>query len=85
MPLYDYLCMDCGEVCEILVTSSDASPECTACGRCVGVCPTGALDPVETDQQPPSFSSRLCVDCGSCEAFCRNEGVRLTRKNQDAA
>lgn len=32
MPIYDYLCMDCGEVCEMLVTSSDASPECTACG-----------------------------------------------------
>ncbi len=61
------------------------TPECTACGKCVGVCPTGALDPVEIEQQPPSFSSQLCVDCGSCEAFCRNEGVRLTRKNQDAA
>ena len=32
MPLYDYLCMDCGEVCEILVTSSDVSLECSACG-----------------------------------------------------
>ena len=32
MPLYDYLCMDCGEVCEILVTSSDVSLECAACG-----------------------------------------------------
>lgn len=61
------------------------TPKCIACGRCVGVCPTGALDPVETDQQPPSFNSQLCVDCGSCEAFCRNEGVRLTRKDQDAA
>ena len=32
MPIYDYLCMHCGEVCEILVTSSDVSPACSACG-----------------------------------------------------
>lgn len=60
------------------------TPQCTACGRCVGVCPTGALDPVESDHQPPSFNARECVACGSCEAFCRNAGVRVTGKNHDA-
>ena len=32
MPLYDYLCLKCGEVSEILVHSSDDRPECQACG-----------------------------------------------------
>ncbi len=61
------------------------TPECTACGRCVGVCPTGALDPVETEHQPPAFIAKFCVHCGTCAAFCRHQGVVLTGKNQDAA
>lgn len=57
---------------------------CTACGGCVGVCPTGAIDPTEKDGQPPWFNRHLCVGCGSCQAFCRKQGVQLkvTGKNQ---
>lgn len=32
MPLYDYLCQDCGKTSEVLVVSSNEKPECTACG-----------------------------------------------------
>ena len=32
MPLYDYLCLDCAEVSELLVTGSDEEPVCNACG-----------------------------------------------------
>ena len=32
MPLYDYLCLDCAEVSELLVTGSDEEPVCSACG-----------------------------------------------------
>lgn len=60
------------------------TPECTACGRCVGVCPTGALDPSETGQSSPSFNRQRCVGCDTCAVFCRNGGVRLTRKEQSA-
>ena len=31
MPLYDYLCMDCGEVSEILVTGADNMVSCSYC------------------------------------------------------
>ena len=31
MPLYDYLCLDCAEVSELLVTGSDEKPVCGAC------------------------------------------------------
>lgn len=61
------------------------TPECTACDRCVGACPTGALDPVEDDQHPPSFNAQLCVGCGTCATFCRNGGVRLSCKEKSAA
>ena len=56
---------------------------CTACGGCVGVCPTGAIDTAESDQAKPVFDPRRCVGCRSCEAFCRKQGVQLARKYQD--
>jgi len=32
MPLFDYLCLDCGKVSEILVMASDEKQSCQACG-----------------------------------------------------
>ena len=32
MPIFDYLCEDCGEKSEILTTVSNEQPECSACG-----------------------------------------------------
>lgn len=32
MPLFEYLCRDCGQLTEVLVTASTGQPECQACG-----------------------------------------------------
>ena len=32
MPLFDFLCMDCGETSELLIAGSDESPRCKTCG-----------------------------------------------------
>ncbi len=42
---------------------------CTACGACVGVCPTGAL---RADSSSPevSFVGLRCTGCGLCAAAC---------------
>jgi putative FmdB family regulatory protein len=32
MPLFDYLCQDCGVVCEILVAAGDTDICCRTCG-----------------------------------------------------
>lgn len=32
MPLFDYLCLDCGKSSEILVTASDDKAQCQNCG-----------------------------------------------------
>ena len=32
MPLYDYLCLDCKRLSEVLVTTSTEEPQCSDCG-----------------------------------------------------
>ena len=32
MPIFEYLCEQCGAISEVLVASSNESPACTACG-----------------------------------------------------
>jgi putative FmdB family regulatory protein len=32
MPLYDFLCLDCAALSEILVTGADEPPTCSHCG-----------------------------------------------------
>ena len=32
MPLFDYLCLDCGKTSEVLVTGSEQAVSCTSCG-----------------------------------------------------
>ncbi len=32
MPIFDYLCIDCGKTSELLVTTSKYNPICSACG-----------------------------------------------------
>ncbi len=54
------------------------TPECVNSGGCIGVCPTGAIQPADEDNQPPIFDGTLCVVCNSCHAMCRNQGVVLT-------
>mmetsp|Transcript_818 Transcript_818/g.649 ORF Transcript_818/g.649 Transcript_818/m.649 type:complete len:84 (+) Transcript_818:3403-3654(+) len=31
MPLFDYLCLDCGKTSEVLIAGSDDFPECSFC------------------------------------------------------
>jgi putative FmdB family regulatory protein len=32
MPLFEYLCLDCGKVTEVLILNSDDEPRCQSCG-----------------------------------------------------
>ena len=31
MPLFEFLCLDCGQTSEVLLTASDDRPECSHC------------------------------------------------------
>lgn len=52
------------------------TPNCNRSERCVGVCPTGAIEPADEDNGPPKFNQNLCVSCNSCQAICRNHGAQ---------
>jgi len=51
----------------------DVSQECTACGTCVRVCPSNALD-IEFDQQKThyqlKFTPQYCIGCEACVHVC---------------
>jgi len=48
------------------------SNACTACGSCVGECPTGAIS--EGDAYY-SINADECVDCGACTDACPVEAI----------
>ncbi|GEM_PF-697674 len=71
-------------ICGQLFGQVSFTTDCTICGGCVGVCPTGAIGP-EEDKSPPVFDRNLCVGCDTCQAFCRKQGVQLAGSSQKHA
>jgi len=49
---------------------------CSACQGCVAICPTGALQTMESDLLP-TFDQGLCTGCGLCQEFCLDGAVRM--------
>ena len=66
MPIYEYQCLDCGQICEVLVAPSGAGAEpvrCTSCGgRNLEKIMSAASFVVGTDSRP---AGRTC--CGRQE------------------
>ena len=50
------------------------SRSCTGCGRCVSVCPTGAIALVDGVAQ---IDSARCNGCGQCVSACPRKAIRL--------
>ncbi len=50
---------------------------CIACTGCVGMCPTGALQPSAKPKTPPRAFSPRCTGCRLCTAFCSRGGLSL--------
>jgi len=73
---------------EIILTGGnhavlDVSQECTACGTCVRVCPSNALD-TEFNQQKThywlKFSPQNCIGCEACVHVCAPEAITIRNK-----
>ena len=78
MPLFDYLCLDCGKTSEVLVTESEQAVSCTTCGSgslkkllsahssMSGSTRQGMPGPGDTACCGSSPSSAGCAGPGSC-------------------
>ncbi|PKN62683.1 MAG: FmdB family transcriptional regulator [Deltaproteobacteria bacterium HGW-Deltaproteobacteria-15] len=78
MPLFEFLCMQCGEMSEALVTSSDDQVTCQACGSkklkrmlsapstLSGVSKSRVPGPGDTSCCGSSPSTAGCAGPGSC-------------------
>lgn len=63
MPLFDYLCLDCGELSEILVTTSGERPQCQACGSWKlkkMISAHSSMSGVSTDRVPGAGDTACC-------------------------
>jgi predicted Fe-Mo cluster-binding NifX family protein/ferredoxin len=52
------------------------SENCTGCGICISVCPTGAI---EVNQQAV-VNEEACNGCAACVSECPNEAIIISRK-----
>ncbi len=52
---------------------------CTACGHCVVVCPSGAVDVTVQDDGGwvPSVDDGRCTRCFDCEAACPEQAIEV--------
>ncbi len=57
-----------------LVAQVDAQ-QCTACGVCVEVCPTGAISVADAAQ----INREACIGCGDCVAECPQSALSLVK------
>ncbi len=50
---------------------------CTMCGLCVSVCPTSALNLVQSETDPRILFRDRCNDCGICYKVCAGRDIPL--------
>lgn len=57
---------------------------CIACGMCVSICPTGALDleirnSIKGFRRFPALAAaQKCIGCGACEEECPTRAISMT-------
>jgi len=61
-------------VCTALVTYV-ITEECTGCGRCAKVCPTGAITGARGKRH--QIETQKCIKCGACRDACRVGAVQV--------
>jgi nitroreductase/NAD-dependent dihydropyrimidine dehydrogenase PreA subunit len=63
-------------------TTITVNNHCIECGKCVEICPVGALtyenDP-SISKKPIVFDSEVCIFCGHCIAVCPKDAISHSR------
>jgi formate hydrogenlyase subunit 6/NADH:ubiquinone oxidoreductase subunit I len=99
-----FICNCCGCCCEAMlavqrfglmrpVHTTNFLPEvdaerCTACGRCVNLCPVGAAslvsahNPGNRNHKVAQIDERYCLGCGVCVRPCARAAIRLKPRKE---
>ena len=76
MPLFEYLCMDCGELNEIIVSKTDDQAECKKCGSINLKKMLSAPSPLSGTQNNriPGAGDTACCGSSPVHAGCAGPG-----------
>ena len=64
-------------VCRDLTTFIIVEKKCKACGKCINVCPTGAI--TGEKKVPHVLNEEKCIQCGMCREACPFEAIDTTK------
>lgn len=63
---------------DAMLAEVEVASECTACGVCAALCPTGAITQLQTESLfSLSFNPHLCTNCRVCEKACMHKAINI--------
>ena len=63
---------------DAILAEVEATSECTACGVCAALCPTGAITQTQADDRfYLSFRPDLCTNCQVCAKACMHKAINI--------
>jgi len=77
MPLYEYLCMDCGVLSEVLIIRSTEAPKCKDCGSANVkrmLSSTSTLSGIGGGHKVPGPGDTACCGSTPSQAGCAGPG-----------